>query len=324
MDKNTQQLEKFVVIKTKKAIFISNNPYSSIYDSRTSVWTRTLFDGELAQPTYLTNWQKLKSIPKKVESVIPEKKEIIKYKLKEGFAKNKKTPVTLPAGSFAYNYELEECDNEEIKGLYKPVYKITPEHNELIKFEIVVLDEVDNFEPIAPKFKIKHSLLNEIQTPNILLTDKPCKLSINDTYTIVRKHIKNYINPQYARITSDYDFCFTVKKIIELHKPFEYEVDVNAYKKRARPKYKKRHQNDRETAVFEMTNERNYQHYTTITPFEGKNNKDLEKNIEVYLAKLMNYINEPIMECEHCKGRGVVMNDSRLKAGEIIKAKKEE
>ena len=51
-----------------------------------------------------------------------------------------------------------------------------------------------------------------------------------------------------------------------------------------------------------------YQSYTVIEPIEGEKYQDLEKNIDDYLTKLITYINEPLVDCPHCKGRGVIMD----------------
>lgn len=49
--------------------------------------------------------------------------------------------------------------------------------------------------------------------------------------------------------------------------------------------------------------------YTVVTPFEGANYDDLINNIESYLNELITKINEPLKECECCKGNGVILND---------------
>ena len=48
-----------------------------------------------------------------------------------------------------------------------------------------------------------------------------------------------------------------------------------------------------------------YDNYTVLPNMEAKNNKALKRKIDKYLKDLMDYINEPIVLCEHCNGTGI-------------------
>jgi hypothetical protein len=50
----------------------------------------------------------------------------------------------------------------------------------------------------------------------------------------------------------------------------------------------------------------NYEGYTSIKGFEGKNESDLKEQIDAYLADLTDAINEPLTECGNCNGTGVI------------------
>ncbi len=52
-----------------------------------------------------------------------------------------------------------------------------------------------------------------------MLSSRPCKLTSKQMYDITRKYIKDNIDLSKAKITSDYKFCFAVKKIIPLLTP---------------------------------------------------------------------------------------------------------
>lgn len=102
---------------------------------------------------------------------------------------------------------------------------------------------------------------------------------------------------------------FTVKKVIPLAEQVVYTIDVNAFHSRRKPKYQKRYQ-DREVEIFEMTSsEHKYKGYTVIEPFIGNNEEELGENIRKYLKELMDYINKPLKECKHCKGKGVILEE---------------
>ncbi|MFF2834279.1 hypothetical protein ACFVSK_21145, partial [Cellulosimicrobium cellulans] len=128
-------------------------------------------------------------------------------------------------------------------------------------------------------------------------------LSRADSYRNVRNYVKTHIDTRWAKITSDYDFCFTVSKEIS-HEPEEFRVNIGKRK----PKYETRYTRSRTTKVYEVAPS-SYNSYPVIQPFEGKNEEDLKQNIQKYLDELMEAINKPLVECVHCKGYGVILDE---------------
>ena len=62
-----------------------------------------------------------------------------------------------------------------------------------------------------------------------------------------------------------------------------------------------------EIEIFEMTHTgKNYSGYTPIQPITANSQQELKDKIDNYLEELMAYINEPLIECEHCRGLGYV------------------
>jgi hypothetical protein len=55
---------------------------------------------------------------------------------------------------------------------------------------------------------------------------------------------------------------------------------------------------------------KSYNNYPIVDPFSGKNYDDLKSNIDNFLHNLMEMINEPVVECKCCKGRGVILNEN--------------
>jgi hypothetical protein len=129
--------------------------------------------------------------------------------------------------------------------------------------------------------------------------------------------VKENINPKTAAVTSDYAFCFTVTRKIAV-KPYETRVE----RKKANgssyavPKIKTYTHTHKPVELFEMTHsESNYRGYTPIKGFTGENLQDLADNIKHYLDTLMEHINTPYAECEHCSGAGVIVGP-KFKANE--------
>lgn len=140
---------------------------------------------------------------------------------------------------------------------------------------------------------------------------RPCELTSKQTYRIIRHHVKENINHNYGVITSDYDFCFTVMKRIPI-KPYVISSEIKRDNgKSYRPPRFKHHEKKYNTwELFEMTNsEDRYKGYTVIPGFKGDSLADLYDNIKTFLDDLMNHINAPIIECEHCNGYGHIKEE---------------
>lgn len=152
--------------------------------------------------------------------------------------------------------------------------------------------------------------LEELLTPDLVLHNRPCYLTANQTYEIVRNHIKTHIDPKYARITSDYNFCFSVKKKIQI-KPFIHKTEIKKSNGRgyAKPKFKTTNIEHKEVEIFEMCPSKPYQSYTPIVGFKGGSLADLVENMKLYLQELMEVINAPTHECEHCHGLGCTFDE---------------
>jgi hypothetical protein len=58
--------------------------------------------------------------------------------------------------------------------------------------------------------------LERMLTPEFALHERPCSITSKQTYDIVRYYVKENIDPKQAEVTSDYDFCFTVKKKVAI------------------------------------------------------------------------------------------------------------
>ena len=288
------------------------------------------FDGKHPEISFLKNWFLINSIPETIEKEVSQPSINRRYELKNKTITSNKIPLKFTEDEVIVNghwrdeiadlsslYELKSDSQpnikQEIPFEIKKVIEVTEiiEHDE---FKYKICPDKDNNATEVKNTGVIHQLIDSLIFPDILLQDKECKLSSNNTYKIIRQHIKKHIDPRYAEITSDYDFCFTVKKRIQLAEPIKYSVDVNnsLFQKRKRiPKYETRYRSDRLVEIFEMTfSPRCYQGYTVINGFRGKNHTDLRQKIDNYLESLMEYINKPIVDCEYCCGKGVIVDSN--------------
>jgi hypothetical protein len=147
--------------------------------------------------------------------------------------------------------------------------------------------------------------LEQLLTPDLVLHNRPCYINSDTTYQIVRNWIKEHIDLKHAHITSDYDFCFTVKKLVSI-KPYIERKEIRKSNGRsyASPKLTTRSIETKEVEIFEMCPSKKYNNYTPIDGFKGDNIADLVENMRLFLEELMRVINKPVQECQHCGGLG--------------------
>lgn len=294
------QTLQLIAIKTKDKVFVSDNVSNSGYFS--SKLSSYLFDGELLTKTYKSDWFTLRQIPSKIEREVPPQKVNIRYELREGFPESELTPKIIEK-----SYIDEDSPYYEVQGLYERKWDETDAGLEELEFELNIIEERDRFEFTQEKYPVKYNFLNILNIHPILLSTTPCTLSRKDSYDIIRRYVKEKIDPRYAYISSDYDFHFEVKKKVKLHEPFKYEVDVNSGTRR-RPKIETRYRHNREVSVIEFAEDPSRYKGSTYSPtFNGDNAEDLKNKVEAYLEELLEEINRPYVDCKHCKGAGVVL-----------------
>ncbi len=317
-------MKKLAFIDTKNGCFLSDNP--SYGETELA---RYFIDGKKPVLSFNKKWVCVESKPKKIEVSVNQPDINHRYELIDKSLASDKFPEILNREDVAY------YDQYEYSWIWKPEYKHKESLYELksdpqpdilqeVPFEIektIHYDKIeehngfsypavgqgtfgnDNFDLTGED--VNYSLLETIVNADIALPMRPCFLTSKQSYEIIRRFIQDNIDPKIAKITSDYRFCFTVKKRIPIE-PESYTIDENLFTKR-KPRLKTRWRREREVEIFEMTHsEENYQGYTPIKGFEGQNIKNLKQNIDEYLDKLIKEINKPLEECSNCNGRGVL------------------
>jgi len=302
------------------------------------------FDGKPAEKTWVPDWWKIDQIPERIYR--PQKRPNVnyRYRLIDESLTSEKIPVELPREEAMYQdedgYWKWKEEYGHLSSLYKELSDPQPDEEVDQEFETVILISVPEITP-PEQFSypyahtnwgsggkgevtgkdIIHQLLDRLLFAPVMIHQTPCKLTSKASYDIVRQYVKNNINPQAAKITSDYDFCFDVKKRVPRSKEYKYSVDVNLVHnmfggRKRRPKYETRTSAETEWRCFQMTySPENYKGYTPIEGFEGKDEAELKANIDAYLQELIAVINEPLMECPTCEGVGVLRKENLTKQG---------
>lgn len=330
-------VEKLCVetIKTENGAYFKHS--SDGHYTGNSSLSPYLFDGKRLEKTNHPLWMRGERIPKRISRFVSQPNSNYRYELIDSAFITENTPMVIPlveAGE--YSKDTSDFVWNEKYAKYAKLYALKWDENpnkEIdIEFEIKIILEIDFIKEYAgfsypvqrtqwahegytqiTQRDVRHNVIDHIVFPGIVLQGRECKLTSEQSYKIIRKHVQDNINPKYAVITSDYDFCFTVCKKIPLVKPIEYRVDVSRFGAR-KPKMETRMRLDRSVEIFKMGHSGNngpYKGYEAIDGFQGANIEELKKNIDEFLSTLMEKINEPLCDCPKCNGAGVIFPENK-------------
>ena len=306
-------------VKTDKGCFISKDTDKTRGYNYTDL-TNLFFDGKKPQITYAPGWYYIEQYPTSVQVEMHGEDINRRYELIDESLESDKMPRVIPC-------EERNNYNSDIFNLYTYKGDKAPNYFKDVPCDIQVVCEIDNYN-FPPKFEynavqkfgwsekqytitnadVRHQKLDEIIFPSVLLCDRPCKFTSKQMYDITRQYILDHIDNSKAKITSNYDFCFTVKKLIPLIEPktITYQ-NIFASTKRERNKIHTTVKKFNEVEIFEMTHDqRRYDNYTVIPEMHANSEAELKEKVDAWLEGLMEIINEPLCQCPHCQGTGYV------------------
>jgi hypothetical protein len=328
---------KINLVKADSEIcFISDCMATDGYDYNyfKSKLTNLYFDGKLPTSTFTANWYQIEKYPTLIQRKVSGKRTNERYEIKDEEMISKKLPQIITVDEKEnYSYDVRE-------NFYKYKYDTLPPTMENVEVELNTILEVDNFKA-APVINykaiqkwdysdkpyeitnanVKHQLLDKMIFPEVLLASRPCSFSSKQVYDITRQYVRDHIDGSKAKITSDYDFCFTVRKIVPLIEPetVSYQ-NIFARTKKERNKIHYKTKKFNEVDIFEMTHDQSrYQNYTVIKPIFGENEEDLKNKMDEWLSTLIEIINKPLEMCSHCNGTGMVENIKRINQNDVCK-----
>lgn len=338
MRKGKEDILHIVGVKTNKGYYITDNYTNDSYFNSSLKYY--FVNGKKLTSSFKKDWFFIGEEPKTVEIQQSQPNINYRYELIDKSLESEKFPLIFQRNEVAY-YDDDEGywewkkEYQHFESLYTLKYDKQPNIMVSIDFDFTVLMELqidDIKQPISFAYPVKrtqwdsdgliditnddvkHQLIDKIMFPPILLHEMPSKLSSEQVYKIVRQHIKQYINYEVAEITSDYDFCFTVKKKIALDDPYtsQWEITKSNGKSYSPPRYNKRYVSARSVEIFEMTySPYNYKGYTPISEIIANNEEELKEKVDKLCEDLIKMINEPLIDCPHCKGMGVILKDTK-------------
>ena len=211
-----------------------------------------------------------------------------------------------------------------IESLYQPIYS-KPENNTVdVEFTLNVLRTItiENYNapqqmqiatiahnkpvPVSTCNIVQYDDIQRLLTPEFLLHDRPCTISADTMYGIIRAHVKQNINPMAAQITNDYDFCFKVARRIKtkvtVHTTEKKKANGRSY---STPVFHRTTTDSKLVPLFDMAPKK-YQEYTVLSGWSADSLAEMNEQIGVYLSALMEEINKTSAECPHCAGLGII------------------
>lgn len=336
------------VIKSNRGYYVTTDSGLKYLSGKSSL-LNYLFDGVNPQPTFHDKWVFIEKEPGVISHYERQPNINHRYILTDDSLESDKIPAVLMKDDAV---ESTDCEGNTIwkpeyqfyKSLYVEVSDEQPDKEVIDEFTFNVVLEIGNLvdppefiyptgsiydrwadknkrETSVNRSNIVHQELDKIIFPSLLIHETPCQLSSEDTYKVVREYISTHINPAVAVITSNYDFCFTVKKRIPLAKPYETKITDHSKRKGSKNRVQTRMVTQKEIQIFEMTHtgrNGNYSGYTPIEGFEARNEQELKEKIDSYLEDLISQINEPVTECPTCNGCGVLFKDVSVPLDERV------
>lgn len=331
---NNENSLKINMVKTDKCCFMSDCTAIHGYDwnYHHTKLTDMFFDGVKPKATFSPNWVKIDKYPTTIQRLVGRPPINKRYEIKDENFISDKLPKII-------KYEDREQFDDDIFSLY--TFKDDKQDSVLedVECEIDVVFEVENYEmPPVINYKairrtdfsdkefnitntlINHQLFDKLIFPEVMLHTRPCSISSQNLFALVRQYVKENIDTKVAKITSDYDFCFTVKKIVPLIEPqtVSYQ-NIFARTKKERAKINYSTKTFKEIEIFEMTHEQSkYNNYTVIQSIFAENEQELKEKIDNFLDNLITIINESLRMCEHCNGSGYLTEVKRIKQSELL------
>lgn len=292
-------MKHFIILKTdNQGLFITDNVDNKSYFS--SEISGLKFDGLKLEPAYKEYWYKLSDIPTRVTKETQPKRINQRYELKKGYPLSSLTPPVILMSDMN--------SDDEIFGLYQYKFDLEDGKEESIEFEYELI-ETSFILTDKPKYTYSKFLIDELAYSPFVTDSRPCYISGPDLYKVVRNFIKTNIDGRYAAITSDYDFCFRVEKIIKYAKPKSYTADIGTKRK---PNIITKYRQDKKIVIFESA-PKEYQNYPKQNGISAANYHELEQKIDSYLNELILEINKPLAECTECQGTGVIVTAGEIK-----------
>lgn len=318
---------KILAYKTNIGLFVKENSLPTYYRSSMAYKINGVIIGEYAKENgyyFLKDVFEINTVQSKIGSMTM----LVGYELKMPSLACKEIPLTLTVEDVAVDDDGCWTAYSEYPPLYKRVESISEESWKDEEFEVDIVRElvIDNYNKPADmqivgynsydkpfnynlSTVVSYSELEKLLTPEFLLHTRPCTISPENMYKIVRQYVRENIDGRFAEITSNYDFCMTVKRNLKV-KPYviKNEILKASGRRYSVPKFTTREVSIEKEEIFNLA-PKVYQQYNVASGWNADSFQDMKDQIKVYLDWLMENINKEACECIACNGFGVVFKE---------------
>lgn len=165
---------------------------------------------------------------------------------------------------------------------------------------------------VISKNGVAHNRIDRIMIPEPMLHETKAYILSNDLFEIIRQHIIKNIDSKVAKVTSNYDFVFSVSKTVDLIDPYESMSigDMLSKKKKSNKRMIKVTQ--KSFSIMSITPEKHkYNNCTVVPDLNAENEEKLQEKLKNVLDRITAFVNTPIRQCPHCRGSGYLEEDTK-------------
>src|SRR3972149_1340586 len=237
---------KDMVQDTVKIIAIATDIGQYYLYSKWNQLHRAIINGLPVVKSFCDEWYVSQGKPEIIQITLPVETVNRRYELTDATLRSDKILLIYAEDTVTYYNDDTYCREWRdeyigLQSLYKLKWDTLPQQLQEIKFTLDTIMRIKDIDCELLSYSIdnggqivnltekdvQYQLLDRLIFPSPVLPQMLCKYNSKQSYDIVRQYIKTHINLEYVEITSDYDFCFTVKKRVLLTKPEIYYVDAN-------------------------------------------------------------------------------------------------
>ena len=309
------------------------------YGNKCAISQNNIINGIEQESTNSRDWKFVRGIDeiKTVTHLSPPSRTLIGYVLTDESFANDNIPLRL-SGEDVGRYWNDDDGHYEWKNylniysLYKEEYSYSEPIIVNVEFNAKKLGDINGVLSNPSDYSVSYSTekfihsnselvekslaslvhyndIDKMMTPEFMLHEKPCSIPSNAFYRIIRSFIIENINPRVSTISSNYEFCFSVSKNVSVR---PYTVTSEEKKSNGRsyaiPRINTKKIESKSVKIFDMTDDVNrYRDYPILPAISGSSLSDLVDNVKHYLDVLINEINTPVQQCDHCNGTGHII-----------------
>jgi hypothetical protein len=287
--------------------------------------SRLKFDGATPGKTFTQGWYSIPFYPKKVEEESKSHVENERYELIDESYLSPKIPAVIVApprdedgnwtgeyspleSMYAYKCDKKENTWDRVEFSIKIIVKLDFDVCQIKPFSKEAITgrgyQETDYETIGPN-ALTRQLADKMMFPAIVHRALPCALTSHQVFDIIRAFVKRNIDSKWAEITSDYGFHFQVSKNLKLADPYTVEYQASSRRRNTRKEYV----TYRKAVVLDISHASEpWKNGDCVQGITASNEEELSDMVDALLAKIIQKINDPLIECPHCKATGVIVD----------------